>query len=78
MSESLIDVRRARYDPSFDTVLTVEQSVRLHDERVAYERRKWHREHDAPPEGYGLDGRPLMQRRVESGELRVERTEGDG
>ena len=61
MSESLIDVRRARYDPSFDTVLTVEQSVRLHDDRVAYERKQWHREHDAPQEGYGLDGYPLMR-----------------
>lgn len=66
MSESLIDVRRARYDPSFDTVLTVEQSVRLHDERVAYERKQWHREHDAPEPGMGLDGRPLQKGKVQN------------
>ena len=61
MSESYIDNHRVRYDPSFDAMMTVEQSVKAKTDRLEYERREWHRMHDAPPEGYGLDGYPLMR-----------------
>ena len=76
MSESRIDHCRARFDPSFDAIMPVEQSMKLHQDAIEYERRKWHREHDAPPEGYGLDGRPLM--RVQSGRVQSAETEGEG
>lgn len=66
MSESRIDHCRARFDPSFDAIMPVEQSMKLHQDAIEYERRKWHREHDAPPEGYGLDGYPLMRGKVRS------------
>lgn len=61
MSESRIDHVRARFDPAVDAMLTVEQSIKLHHDRLEYEVRQWHREHDAPQEGYGIDGRPLMR-----------------
>ena len=61
MSESLIDNHRVRYDPSFDAMMTVEQSVKAKHDWQEYERKRWHAEHDAPPEGYGLDGYPLQR-----------------
>lgn len=61
MSESIIDKHRSRYDPAFDAVLPVEMSVKLHDDMMNYERKQWHRMHDAPPPGIGLDGYPLQK-----------------
>jgi hypothetical protein len=62
MSESNIDKsRRIRYDPAFDAILPVEKSIQLCKDRICWERKRWHWEHDAPPEGYGLDGYPLQR-----------------
>lgn len=61
MSESKIDNHRVRYDPGLDYILPVEQSMKLLKDRVRYERKEWHRLHDAPPPGYGIDGYPLMK-----------------
>ena len=61
MSESRIDNHRVRYDPSLDAMVDVKRAIEANMERVMWERREWHRMHDAPPEGYGIDGRPLMR-----------------
>ena len=61
MSESRIDHVRARFDPSVDMMMTHEQSIKFHKDRIAFTIRLWHKYHDAPPEGYGLDWYPLMK-----------------
>lgn len=61
MSESFIDNHRERYDPAFDAMMTIEQSIKARADRLQYEWREWHKMHDAPPPGYGIDGYPLMR-----------------
>ena len=76
MSESRIDNHRVRYDPRYDAMVDVKRAIEANTERIMWERKEWHRQHDAPPEGYGIDGRPLM--RVKSGRVKSEETGGDG
>ena len=61
MSESYIDNHRTRFDPAFDSIMTFEQSRKLHMDRINYELKEWHRNHDAPEPGYEIDGYPLMR-----------------
>ena len=61
MSEAYIDNHHVRYDPAFDAMMTIGASVKASQDRRAYESKQWHRMHDAPPPGYGLDGYPLQE-----------------
>ena len=67
---------RKQYDAATGLMISTEQSMKAAHERALYEFREWYNSKAAPPEGYGIDGYPLMK--VGSGKLRVERTEGDG
>ena len=62
MSECRIDRdHKIRYDPALDVRISIEKAQQVYRDRREYEIREWHRYHDAPPEGYGIDGRPLMR-----------------
>lgn len=64
---------KKHYDITAGQMITVAQSMKLEHDRVLYDVNEWHRVHDAPPPGIGLDGYPLQrgkELRVESGELR--------
>lgn len=62
MSECRIDRdHKIRYDPALDVRISIDKAQQIYRDRREYEIREWHRYHDAPPEGYGIDGYPLMK-----------------
>ena len=52
---------RKQYDPVTGQMVTFKQSTKAIHDRVHFELRKWHKEHDAPPPGFGIDGYPLQE-----------------
>lgn len=58
---------KKHYNIDAGQMVTVKQSMKAEQERAQYESREWHRWHDAPPEGYGLDGYPLQEGKKPNG-----------
>ena len=52
---------KKQYDAVTGMMVTTEQSMKLEHDRVLYDVNEWHRVHDAPPPGIGLDGYPLQK-----------------
>lgn len=71
MSECRIDHdHKIRYDPALDVRISIDKAQQIYRDRREYEIREWHRYHDAPPPGYGIDGYPLMRgKRMKTDEI---------
>lgn len=60
MSESIVDKKHFT-DYQYDILVDTEHAIQAHKQRIEYERREWHKLHDPPEPGIGIDGYPLQK-----------------